>query len=803
VRRLVQSLAFAAFLAFIVGLPAMAGTPVGGDWLMRFSPWSGLCAMVASWQLMVRFWPALVLLVAAVVLGRYFCGWLCPLGATLDLGDGFIRWLRGRRRGAAPPAERPDYEDVPGRRAKYYVLTACVVGAFLGLSFYGLLDPLSIAARSFVLVVHSYVSQGAVAALGALGPAGATQAARSALAAGSEPAFQLHGVTLAVLVGLLALGLVRRRFWCRYLCPLGAMYALAGKPAVARRSVTDACIQCGRCADACPMGCISPDGRRTLNDECILCLQCQAVCPVSAVRFFSPTPPGQAEEVDLTRRGALVAAAAGAAAYPLLRMRRSWLGAKGDPLIRPPLAGRDSQEFLSKCLRCAQCMRACPTQVIQPAGLEAGLESLWTPQVAPRPGYCEYNCDLCGKACPSGAIPRFTLDEKHAAAIGLAYVDRARCIPWRGNERWGEKGFVADAFNCGVCEEVCPVPGKAIHFRRVQGPEGSQELRLPYVRAEACVGCGYCQAVCPVEGQAAIRVTGGYRQLAAAAAVAEAVVPTAAALPVSSGPLRLAGPKTTYAGPTELFDYIDGGADPYLAFHFVRVTAAEYTDGQSSVKVDLWEFQTGDDAFGAFAKDRRGEALDLGDEGAVLQGSVWGRRGRFMTGVLNLEGAPLDAVKGLARTALANLNEPAAPWPAICRRLPADWLDRMSVVFMRDEKPLYSVRLADNFIPDEVWAFAEGAVGACGAYPLPGAKKPALLLLIEYGTAGEAVAAAGRLADLRAGWGEEKAAERPYAAFRAGEGDCCVIGSSGRLFAAAFHAASPEAGTSLVAAALK
>ncbi|MHC5034754.1 MAG: 4Fe-4S binding protein [Planctomycetota bacterium] len=262
-RRLVQALAFVVFLVLIVRMSAIAATRARGDWLMRFSPLSGLGASISAWHLITSFWPAAAIFIATVLLGRFFCGWLCPLGATLDIGDRLIGFLKAR--GAVvkcrSPDDAPEFEHTPGRRFKYYLLASCLVGAFVGLSFFGLFDPLSIAVRSFVLVVHSYVSQGLLALCGVFGWSDGAAALRRTLAVQTTPAFGLHLLAFLVLLGLLALGLIRRRFWCRYLCPLGAIYALAAKPAVTKRTVSDACVECGRCARACPMSCISADGR--------------------------------------------------------------------------------------------------------------------------------------------------------------------------------------------------------------------------------------------------------------------------------------------------------------------------------------------------------------------------------------------------------------------------------------------------------------------------------------------------------------------------------------------------------------
>jgi ferredoxin len=114
-------------------------------------------------------------------------------------------------------------------------------------------------------------------------------------------------------------------------------------------------------------------------------------------------------------------------------------------------------------------MRVCPTNVIQPAILAAGVEGLWTPRLDFRLGTsgCQHNCIACGHVCPTGAIRALALDERmgrgaHAAAgpirIGTAFMDRGRCLPW------------AMGTPCIVCQENCPVSPKAITTRAVLAP---------------------------------------------------------------------------------------------------------------------------------------------------------------------------------------------------------------------------------------------------------------------------------------------------------------------------------------------
>jgi len=117
--------------------------------------------------------------------------------------------------------------------------------------------------------------------------------------------------------------------------------------------------------------------------------------------------------------------------------------------------------------------------------------------LAPRLGYCDYSCTACGDACPTAAIPRLSLEDKRLTVIGHATIDRNRCLPW------------ADNITCLVCEEMCPLPEKAIILEdvTVTTPTGETvAVRRPSVVHERCIGCGICENRCPLNGEAAIRV---------------------------------------------------------------------------------------------------------------------------------------------------------------------------------------------------------------------------------------------------------------------------------------------------------
>jgi ferredoxin len=232
-----------------------------------------------------------------------------------------------------------------------------------------------------------------------------------------------------------------------------------------------------------------------MPSECTVCLDCLVNCSKGSLGIGPVLKPAPAQEFDLSRRQFLQAIAAGAAGVVLMNTGLR-LRVKNSRLIRPPGA-QDEQVFLSKCLRCSECMKVCPTNGLQPVKGESGLEGLWTPSLMPRLGHCDYGCNACGQICPSSAIPSLTLEQKRQAVIGIAIVDRNRCLPW------------ASTTPCIVCEEMCPTPEKSIRLEEVSVTDQAGEmttLQRPVVLRELCIGCGICENHCPLEGDAAIQI---------------------------------------------------------------------------------------------------------------------------------------------------------------------------------------------------------------------------------------------------------------------------------------------------------
>jgi polyferredoxin len=426
-------------------------------------------------------------------IGRVWCGWICPLGSLLE----WVSFRKARKRVASIS---PHW-----RLAKYFLLATSLAMALLGGLTLFVFDPITIFTRTLttaILPALFYAVNSIEAVLyrvDLFAPAldGFDGLVRGTVLPVEQPAFTQNLVIAALFFGLLGLNLLAHRFWCRYLCPLGAMLGLLSKLSLFRPLIGSACTQCSRCAVVCKPGAIdaNPEDFHIMPSECTVCLDCMANCKPGDIRFRFRLKPAQREEFDLSRRGALGALATGAVGALLLgtdlnlRQENSWR-------IRPPgVVGED--EFLSTCIRCSQCMKICPTTALQPAFMEAGLAGMWTPLLVPRVGYCDYGCTACGQVCPSGAIPLLFLEEKRLKVIGKASIDQDRCLPW------------ASGVPCIVCEEMCPTPQKSITLEEAEVIDSNGQsivIKRPSVLHNQCIGCGICEYYCPLEGTAAIRV---------------------------------------------------------------------------------------------------------------------------------------------------------------------------------------------------------------------------------------------------------------------------------------------------------
>lgn len=498
------------------------GWPV--NLFLQLDPLIALTTILTTKTLYAGLWWAIATIVLTIVLGRFFCGWVCPFGTlqqfaglvtTRDSTDaqqiekrisknryhpaqtikyflllfflgaaaaeflsklpsgisglwllaGAIGSLAASRAilaitGLRAPSKKP-VKNIGSLFSKWVPFVAaclfvawCVAGQGLaGASLQiGLLDPICLVSRSVNLVLLPIFQE---SQLSQLGLASSQRFTVGALIIGT------------IFAASLLLCLRVPRFYCRFVCPLGALFGILGRYSIWRvgtsRAQCEGCGQsCNRCSISCEGAC-EPSGKIRIN-ECILCMNCLWTCPRRLISYrTSPSAAGELITPDLSKRGFMVSLVSGIAYVPIVRMAGG-LEARWPPaLIRPPGALVES-DFLRRCVKCGQCMRICPTNIIQPAISQGGLEGLWTPVLDFRAGTsgCQYSCVACSRVCPSAAIRFLSLDEKQgrnsfSAAgpirLGTAFVNRGRCLPWAMDKP------------CIVCQEVCPLTPKAIFTR--------------------------------------------------------------------------------------------------------------------------------------------------------------------------------------------------------------------------------------------------------------------------------------------------------------------------------------------------
>jgi ferredoxin-type protein NapF len=145
--------------------------------------------------------------------------------------------------------------------------------------------------------------------------------------------------------------------------------------------------------------------------------------------------------------------------------------------FRPPGALVENH-LKSVCIRCGNCMKACPTDIIKPLTDPGNLMSLLTPRLDFSSSYCLPECTACGDVCPSGAIIKFDVKEKRQLFIGKVIIDLDKCLLTHNRE-------------CNQCKVSCAYD--AISMKQSRAGFST----VPEVSG-LCVGCAACKIVCPV-----------------------------------------------------------------------------------------------------------------------------------------------------------------------------------------------------------------------------------------------------------------------------------------------------------------
>jgi len=352
----------------------------------------------------------------------------------------------------------------------------------------------------------------------------------------SSIALHSVGTGAAIGLGIAFLALMRRRWFCRYACPTGLLLEGVAKIGFRKNSCWSRCPQVGRYAALLtfagaavgypvllwmdPLAIFSNSfairGVATMISGSLAGLGlailivlsltlggiwCSRLCPLGGTQELLASAKSLFEN---RRSGRPDASACGRSVNPVFFARRAflfggagigmgWLAerigvARGEKApLRPPGAVEEKR-FAGLCLRCGNCIRACPSRIIRPDLGQAGVAGLLAPRIQYGIKYCVENCSACTQVCPSGALQKLDLERKRRFIIGEALVDGSLCL------------LALSRKDCDACERSCPFDAVQITW------DEERYVAYPMVSTAKCNGCGACEVACPVEGIKAIRV---------------------------------------------------------------------------------------------------------------------------------------------------------------------------------------------------------------------------------------------------------------------------------------------------------
>jgi ferredoxin len=343
------------------------------------------------------------------------------------------------------------------------------------------------------------------------------------------------GIILGLLLSVIVL--FRKRWFCRYVCPVGLLLDFASRTGLRRKSWWRRFPSIGRYAALVTIagsivgyplflwmdplaffssafsvrtamdllsGVLSAAGFVILLLIAVTSadLWCARICPLGATqelladaRSFiknsvkllkgnASAKAGAGDAFPSTRRAFIAIAAGLGLGFWAERIGRA--RAKNAPL-RPPGAIAE-EKYTGLCLRCSNCVRTCPSRIIRPDTGNAGIAGLLAPVVGYEKDYCREDCHACTQVCPSGALQELNLEQKNRYVIGEALLDASLCYLVRGVN------------DCDICVRACPYGAVEVYWNE------DLYVAYPVVDPEKCNGCGACEAYCPTGEVKAIRV---------------------------------------------------------------------------------------------------------------------------------------------------------------------------------------------------------------------------------------------------------------------------------------------------------
>ena len=433
-----------------------------------------------------------ILLVLSLLLGRFYCSSICPLGILQDIIAWKASFFRKKKN------NRFHYRK-PQNILRYSILGLTLLMLILGSNFLVLLlDPYSNFGRICAQIIKPiliFANNSIANATSNMGNYTFHEVNQGAFV---PIAFS---ISLFFVIIITVLSWSKGRLYCNTICPVGSGLGLISKISLFKIGFDEStCNKCGLCEQQCKSECIDSKNSTVDDTRCVSCFNCFSVCKKGGVkyeyRYNKSAPQASETSSNASRRtflftsGAILATAAFAAPKKILSKNDLILDRKP---IMPPGAF-DRNHFNSHCTGCQLCVSKCPMQVLKPASLQYGIQGITQAHlVFSTEVFCSFDCNICSTICPTGALKPLELNDKKRTQLGIAKFRKNKC-----------EVYVHEK-DCGACSEHCPT--QAVHM--IPYKNG---LTIPEVTENLCIGCGACESICPVHPYPSIYVEGAEKQ---------------------------------------------------------------------------------------------------------------------------------------------------------------------------------------------------------------------------------------------------------------------------------------------------
>ncbi|MCP4670231.1 MAG: 4Fe-4S dicluster domain-containing protein [Desulfobacula sp.] len=410
----------------------------------------------------------IVLLLLTLCFGRVYCSFLCPLGVLQDLIIRLSLKIGIKKRHV------PQHNFI---YLQYIVLILTIVTVIFGsFAFINLFDPYTVFAKIAGHMVKPFVlffNNVFVEILETF------DIYLVSIKRQNHIPLHVLSITMIFFTGILFLSLFKARLYCNSICPVGLILGMMSRISFFKFHIDkEKCQHCMLCESVCKAGCIDTKNLTIDHSRCVGCFNCLEICDKLLISYTHSPLENKNHPVWLKRHFLLNLVVAGSAILsactPFRLEKTRFLPGKA-PVM--PSGSISFDHFTKTCIACHLCVSVCPTQVLEPTLIGYGFSGLMLPQLSFLKARCDFDCNACGKSCPTGAITFLPLKVKQRTQIGTASLNKELCVVHVKKK------------HCGACGEACPT--HAIF------PVENKKIIFPEINLDYCIGCGACEHACP------------------------------------------------------------------------------------------------------------------------------------------------------------------------------------------------------------------------------------------------------------------------------------------------------------------